>query len=66
MQESGTVDRQPKSDGDENMIRVHEPINIDNIHSAAAWLNVTIIHFDCIKIPANIFFAKKYRTNFEC
>ena len=65
-QKSGTVDRQPKIDGDENMRRVHKLINIDDAFAATSLLNVAIKHFDCNKTSVNIFSVQKYSTDFEC
>ena len=65
-QESGTVDSQPKIDGDENMMRVHKSINIDYTFVATAWLNVTTNHFDCNKTSADIFSVQKYLMDLEC
>ncbi len=42
---SGNVDRQPKINGDEDMLRVHKSIGIYALTTTAR-LNVTAIHFD--------------------
>jgi len=65
-QESGTVDRQPKIDGVENIMRVHKSINTDDALAATAWLNIIEKHFDCNKIPVEIFLVQKYLTDLEC
>ena len=66
MQESGTVDRLPKSDGVENMMRVHKSINIDDVLTATKWLNAIKNHFDWNKIPVEIFSSHKCLTDLEC
>ncbi|MGD0449961.1 MAG: hypothetical protein ABSA79_02755 [Candidatus Bathyarchaeia archaeon] len=58
-QESGPVDRQPKIDGDENMMRVHKSINTDDALTATEWLKVTTNNSDCSKTPANTFSVKR-------
>ena len=65
-QEKGTVDRQPRIDGDQNMRRVHKSTDTENALTATAWLNVTIGYFNYNKTPANIFSVQKYLTDRDC
>ena len=55
-----------KSDGDENMIRVHKLINANDALVATAWLNETKKYFDCNKNPIEIFSIQKNLTDLEC
>ena len=66
IQEKGTVDRQPRIDGDENMTRVHKSTDINDALKATTWLNVTTKCFDYNKKPANKFSIQKYQTDREC
>ena len=62
----GTVDRQPKIDGDEKMMSAHKSISTRDARPANAWLHGTTNHFGCNKKTASKFSIQKYLMDLEC